>query len=38
MRFLGIFIIVVFTLAFYLKSWQCAEMFPSADRLACILW
>ncbi len=20
------------------KNWQCAEMFPDANRLACILW
>lgn len=22
----------------YVKSWQCAEMFPNANRVACILW
>lgn len=22
----------------YVRSWQCAEMFPNANRLACILW
>ncbi len=20
------------------KNWQCSEMFPDANRLACILW
>ena len=23
---------------FYVRSWQCAEMFPDANRLACMLW
>ena len=21
-----------------IKNWQCAELFPDANRLACILW
>ena len=22
----------------FLKNWQCAEMYPEANRVACILW
>lgn len=25
-------------LGVYVKSWQCEEMFPHADRMACIFW
>ena len=24
--------------AVFLKNWQCKEMFPEANRIACILW
>jgi len=29
-------VVIIFGVA--VKNWQCSEMFPDADRLACILW
>jgi hypothetical protein len=31
-------IIVIALGGIYLRSWQCVEMFPDANRLACMLW
>ena len=33
-----VFVTGAIFLGAYVKSWQCAEMFPNADRMACILW
>lgn len=35
---LGIFLIAIVLVSLYFKSWQCAEMFPNANRWACIMW
>lgn len=31
-------VVVAFIVNIYFRSWQCAEMFPDANRLACVLW
>lgn len=30
--------IAAMLIGIYVRSWQCAEMFPNANRLACMLW
>jgi hypothetical protein len=35
---LAVLIIGAILLSVTFKSWQCAEMFPDANRLACIFW
>ena len=32
------FIFLVSVAAFFIRDWQCAEMFPQANRLACLFW
>lgn len=31
-------VIVIALLGFYVRDWQCQEMFPDANRVACIMW
>jgi hypothetical protein len=31
-------IAIIIVAAFYFRNWQCEEMFPTANRLACIMW
>ncbi len=30
--------VVIAAVGFYVKAWQCGEMFPNADLLACVFW
>ena len=29
---------VVAAIGFYVKAWQCGELFPNANLLACVFW
>jgi hypothetical protein len=31
-------IVTVLLVNLYIRSWQCAELFPNANRWACVLW
>ena len=35
---LGVLFVALFVVGVYVKAWQCGEMFPQANLLACILW
>jgi len=35
---LVVFFCVVAAIALAVRNWQCEEMFPHSNRLACILW
>lgn len=36
--FLVAVIVGLLVIGFEVKNWQCAELFPHSNRLACILW
>ena len=34
-----LFLVVALAIfGFVVKNWQCSEMFPDANRVACLLW
>lgn len=35
---LTIILMVVILGGIYVKSWQCAELFPNANRFDCMMW
>jgi len=37
-KHLIVLIVISIVIGVAVRNWQCAEMFPNASRLACILW